>query len=103
MSEALGGPLFGFVITFVDSSGKRSWLEPALPNGDRIPTRHRETAEVFATRSEAHIAIGTLSRRHKFKGATYSVEPVTYPTHDRVLPQFWGNSLIDLDPNDDDP
>jgi hypothetical protein len=71
-----------------------------MPSGDRMMTWHRETADVFATRSEAHIAIGKLPFWYKSNGATYSVEPVTYPAHDRVLPRIWRNTPITLDPND---
>ena len=69
MSEATSG----FVVKATMHGGQSLWV--SRPSVDGIRTLvSRERADVFATPTEAHVAIGTMSRVFRGRAYIYTVQ-----------------------------
>jgi hypothetical protein len=66
-------PEAGFVVKATSAGGLEMWISIPHAGGHRV-FGPREKAEVFRTRGEAQVAIGTMPRAFEHAGFTFTVE-----------------------------
>jgi hypothetical protein len=69
----MGQPTTGFIVRATTRGGQSLWV--SSPGADDLRTLIiRDRAEVFATQTDAHIAIGKMPRVFEGRGYIFAVE-----------------------------